>query len=102
MLTTLIPAQTAAVNTPVAFTCSKGRIPVTISALGLLGGETAPIMISQDAGVTWEALSVDGAIVEVTATNNAITVYGPLFLGVKKTLTTVAVAVTAQHEDRVE
>ena len=101
-LITLITPATGAEITEQGFICTKGLIPVTISAPLLESAEVVPILVTTDGGTVWSALFKDGSAVELTATNNAVTVYGPLHIGVTKPITNALVGVFVQHTAFVE
>lgn len=101
-LRTLITPQTAAVTIEAGFVCTKGRLPVTISAPLLAAAEVVPILQSVDNGASWQAVQKDGAAITLTATNNVVTIYGCLHVGVTKPITAGLVGVFAQHNDLVQ
>lgn len=66
--------------------------PVTLVGFGFSGG-TDVLTVEVNAGDTdsaadWEPAGKDGAAIEITATNNPVTVYGPGVFRVVRTATT--------------
>jgi len=74
--------------------------PVTLivySAGGLVAGEDHTIQISHDGGNTWQDLYMDGALIQLTSTNVAKTIYGPGTFRVSKSATTNAAGIYATY-----
>lgn len=90
----LIPAQTGAA-TAVVVIATLEHIPTTFSAAGLAGAEVIPIEFSQDGGLTWTPLALNGNAVELTALNNMVTVDAYGQFRVNKGVTAGAVSVAA-------
>jgi len=55
---------------------SSVNVPATLVAIGLAVNETVDVQISPD-GVNYTNLYVDRVQVQLTSTNNAVTIYGP-------------------------
>lgn len=85
--TELIKAQTGAVTTPAVFPVVQKALPATVSASNLAGSESVAILFSVDGGSTFEPMSQGGAALELTATDNQLTIESPLMLGVTKSAT---------------
>ena len=97
----IIAKQTGAVTTPVFVRVRKEMIPATIMADGLAGVEKAVVLRSVDGGETNEPAQQDGAAVELTATNNTITVNSPMMLGFTKEASVGAAGVFLSYEREV-
>jgi hypothetical protein len=71
--------------------------PVTLYFLGasLAGGETVTVQFLD--GTTWRNMYSDGDLVSLTATNNTLTIYGPLEFRVYKTITVADIGVGISH-----
>ncbi len=93
----LIAPQTGAVSTQVPFDITLNRCPCTLHAPALTLAETVDVYISFDNGTTWDVLYVEGTAVQLTATDNAKTFYGPCHIGVTKSATAAAVGVYTTH-----
>jgi len=90
---TLIASTTAAATKDFQVERDAYYPPVTIIANGLAAGETVDIQISDDDGATYANLFDAGSQVQVTDTNNAVTLYGPGKYRVSKAATAAAVTV---------
>ena len=89
----LIKPQTAAVTDIKFVKVNSNTVPATLVATGLTGKEVIPIYITPDGGATSELASQYDVAVELTATNNVISVNTPVHLGVGKPLTASKVGV---------
>lgn len=96
----LIAAATGAVVTQVPYKVNQDRIPTTIVADNLAGAEEVDLYFSIDRGANWIVLNVDGSPVVLTATDNAKTFYGPLYIGILKDATAGACGVYAVTADK--
>ena len=90
---TLIKPQTAAIEAIKFVKVDSNIVPATLIATGLTGKEVVPIYVTPDGGETSELASQESVAVELTATNNVISVNTPVYLGVSKPLTAAAVGV---------
>ena len=70
----LIPAATTAGTVDQDIT--RAAVPITAVATGL-GAEVITVLVSADAGKTFEAAFQDGTAVELTATNNIYKIDSP-------------------------
>ena len=75
-----------------SFYVSKDQVVTVMASPILDGAETADIQISHDDEVTWQDY-IDGIAVELTATKNAIRLYGPMMYRVDKDSTTSATGI---------
>ena len=77
------------------FKCSMSDIqpPVTLAASGLTGADVIDVNISTDGGATFTPLWEKGVRVQLSATNNSVTLYGPGVYQVSKGATQGAVTV---------
>ena len=90
---TLIPAATDAETTQKVAKIRQEALPATLFATGLAGVEVATVFISPDGGGTFEAMFQGGTAVELTATNNIISINSPMTIGVTKDATASAAGV---------
>lgn len=88
----LIAPQTAAANgekrVAGVYQQQPRAIPQTLIGVGLQSGDTINVQITHDGGTTWENMFQDGSQVQLTSTNNVMTLYGPLTYRVSKGVTT--------------
>lgn len=89
----LIEPQTAAVEDIKFVKASINTVPATLIATGLTGKEVIPVYVTPDNGATSVVASQNDIVVELTATNNVISVNTPVHLGVGKPLTASKVGV---------
>ena len=82
------------------FGATAGRLPVTLFAPGLAGAETVDIQISQDGGSTFTDVYQNGAQVQLDATNNVISLFGPGHYKAVKSATSASVGVYLSEKDR--
>ena len=94
LATEILAAQTGAGNSR-PFTVEKDTSVTVMTDIDLAGAETADIQITHDGGTTWKDY-LDGAAVELTATLNALRLYGPATYRVAKDATASATAVLFQ------
>ena len=94
MSTTIISAQTTAATGDFSASKNTQQLPATLFASGLAGAEVANVMFSADGGLTYTNLFENGTQVQLTATNNAVTIYGPGMYRVSKGITVAAVPVS--------
>jgi hypothetical protein len=75
----LMAAQTgAATSEGFRTTFSGGMVyPASFVAKGLAGVETVDVEVSNDGGVTFQTLYLDGVQTQLTATNVMFTLFGP-------------------------
>lgn len=77
MAITLLAATTSATQSDDFAAFEANTLPATFIQNGLAGSEAGDIQISHDGGITFQDLYVNGTKQSLTATNTAITVYGP-------------------------
>ena len=92
----LITAATAAANS------DKQRIssnnPMTFNGFGFSGSDVVDIQFSHDDGTTWVDCYREGSKIQLSATNNQVTVYGPGVFRASKGTTTGTVGVSSTTE----
>ena len=71
----------------------QGMVPCTIQQEGLSGSEVIPVLMSIDGGKTFVAVSQEGAAVELSVTNTAISINSPMRIAVTKPATSSATGV---------
>lgn len=91
----VILASTTGAGNSDKFYVDENRSVTITSDVDLAGVEVAAIEISPDNGVTFRAY-LDGIAVELTATKNAIRLYGPAVYRVAKGATASATAIILQ------
>ena len=94
-ITTILAAATGAGNSS-HFYVGPGSNVTVMTDVDLAGAETADIQISHDNGTTFKDYQ-DGAAVELTATLNALRLYGPSVYRVAKDATVSATAILLQE-----
>ena len=87
----LLAATTSALPSK-SFYVPKDQVVTVMTSPILAGSETADIQLSHNEEVTWVDY-VDGTAVELTATKNAIRLYGPMLYRVDKDSTSTATGI---------
>lgn len=73
-------------------------VPTTITATGLGASETVDIMFSQDGGATFTDMWIDGTQIQLSQTNNTLSLYVFGIFKVDKSVTSGGVTVTAHKK----
>ncbi len=92
---TLLAAQTGAGNSE-QFYIKQGEVATLICSPDLAGSETADVQISHDNGTTFVDYQ-DGGAIELSATKNAMRLYGPGLYRVAKDSTIGATGIFLQR-----
>ena len=85
-------AVTTDADQSASFYVPKDQVVVVMTSPILAGSETADIQLSHDNEVTWVDY-IDVSAVELTATKNAIRLYGPMLYRVDKDSTSTATGI---------
>ena len=91
-MSTILAATTSAANSESVTLDAQDVVTIMVSP-DLAGSETADIQITPDGGATWVDYQYDGAAIELTASQNAIRLYGPMKFRVAKDATAGATGV---------
>ena len=94
-LTTILTATTGAGNSSHFYVRPESNVTI-MPDINLGAAETADVQISHDNGTTFKDY-LDGTAVELTATKNAIRLYGPATYRVAKDSTASATAIILQE-----
>lgn len=63
---------------------SNRKLPITFIGVGITGSDTITLQVSHDGGTTFNNVYYDGSLMQLTATNTLLTVYGPgIYRGTK-------------------
>lgn len=85
---TLIPAGTAAATSKDSgFYINPGEEATVMCSPDLAGAEVVTIQISHDNGATWVDYQYNGATIQLTSTQNAVKLYGPMLYRTSKGVT---------------
>jgi hypothetical protein len=99
VLTATTSAATSSMIDMNAFTASGHSGGVTFVAAGLGVAETADVQFSIDGGNNWVDMYEGGAKVQLTSTNNAITLWARCPIRFNKTITVASVGVYMFHNN---
>jgi len=91
---TILDATTSAGNSELFFVVADTSVTI-MTDIDLVSAETADVQITHDDGATWKDY-LDGSAVELTATLNALRLYGPAAYRVAKDATASATAILLQ------
>ncbi|MCK5236077.1 MAG: hypothetical protein KAR06_03745 [Deltaproteobacteria bacterium] len=94
-ITTILTATTSAGNSSHFYVRPDANVTI-MPDIDLGAAETADVQISDDNGTTFKDY-IDGSAVELTATKNAIRLYGPAVYRVAKDATASATAIILQE-----
>ena len=94
-VTTILATTTSAGNSSSFYVGPNSNVTIMTDA-ELVSAETADVQISYDGGTTFKDY-IDTAAVELTATINAIRLYGPAVYRVAKDATVTTTAVILQE-----
>lgn len=94
-ITTILTATTSAGNSDSFYVRPDANVTI-MPDIDLGAAETADVQISDDNGTTFKGY-LDGSAVELTATKNAIRLYGPAVYRVAKDATASATAIILQE-----
>ncbi len=89
----LIDPTTSAITDPVIVKIDDNVAPATLIAEGLTGVEVISVLVSNDGGATTQQAFQNGTAVELTATNNTLSVNTPVTVGLIKPVTGSAAGV---------
>lgn len=94
-ITTILAATTSAGNSSSHYIGPMNNVTI-MTDVDLVTTETADVQISYDNGTTWNDY-LDGAAVELSATINALRLYGPMLFRVAKDASASATAIILQE-----
>ena len=89
----LIDPTTLAITDPVIVKVDASVTPATLVAEGLTGVEVISVLVSTDDGTTTQQSFQNDTAVELTATNNTLSVNTPVTIGLLKPITGSAAGV---------